>query len=729
MADEAVALAAVHAGLTAAYGYPGTPSTEILEYLIRHARTHGGPRAEWCANEKTAYEAALGVSFAGRRTMVTMKHVGLNVAADPFMNSALVTVNGGLVVAVADDPGMHSSQNEQDSRVFADFARVVCLEPASHQEAYEMTREAFDISERFHVPVMIRLVTRLAHSRGIVEVGEARGENPPHKNLQSSAWVLLPGNARRQWRALLDRFDDIRAYVSASRFNSVESGSADGFGVITTGLARNYFLENLDDLAARPAHLHIGAYPYPVETIRAFVAPLQRVLLLEEGYPYVERALRGIVPPAHLEIQGRESGAVPPDGELNPDIVRAALGLPARSGVSIPGLSLPGRPPQLCAGCPHGDSFHSITSVLAAFPDAIVTADIGCSTLGALPPYNAIETCVCMGASIGMAKGAADAGYHPVVAVIGDSTFLHSGVTALMDAVAADTPMTLRHPRQQDGGDDGRAAHHPDLVRARSPGARPRRAARSPARRGGPPEADGREHGDSAPRGQPPRPVGGDWRARVHRDRQAQQAGEDRDRGRGPGVTTMTFDIILAGVGGQGVLSVSAIIASSAMKEGLAVKQSEVHGMSQRGGAVLANLRLSDHPIASDLIPRGSAALILSMEPLESLRYLEFLSASGTVITATNPVANIADYPPVDDVLAHVRSLPHALTIDAEALARKAGSARATNMVMVGAASPMLPVSFDTIEHFVETLFAGKGANVVEINLRALHAGRAAASR
>ena len=191
----------------------------------------------------------------------------------------------------------------------------------------------------------------------------------------------------------------------------------------------------------------------------------------------------------------------------------------------------------------------------------------------------------------------------------------------------------------------------------------------------------------------------------------------------------MKFDIILAGVGGQGVLSVSAIIASSAMQEGLAVKQSEVHGMSQRGGAVLANLRLSDRPIASDLIPRGSASMILSMEPLESLRYLEFLSEGGTVITATNPVSNIPDYPPVDEVLAHVRSLPHALTVDAESLARKAGSARATNMVMVGAASPLLPVSFDTIEHFVQTVFAAKGAHVVEINLKALRAGRAAASR
>ena len=191
----------------------------------------------------------------------------------------------------------------------------------------------------------------------------------------------------------------------------------------------------------------------------------------------------------------------------------------------------------------------------------------------------------------------------------------------------------------------------------------------------------------------------------------------------------MKFDIILAGVGGQGVLSVSAIIASSAMAQGLAVKQSEVHGMSQRGGAVLANLRLSDRPIASDLIPRGTASLILSMEPLESLRYLEFLSARGTVITATNPVANIPDYPPVDEVLARVRSLPRAVTVDAESLARKAGSARATNMVMVGAASPLLPVSFGTIEHFVQAIFASKGAKVVETNLKALHAGRDAASR
>jgi len=443
LGDEAVALAAVHAGLTAAYGYPGTPSTEILEYLIRHRESHGRPLARWCANEKTAYEAALGVSFAGRRTIVTMKHVGLNVAADPFINSALVAINGGLVVAVADDPGMHSSQNEQDSRIFADFARIACFEPATHQEAYDMTREAFDVSERFEIPVMVRLVTRLAHSRGVVRTGAPREENPPHKQGRTSAWVLLPGNARPRWRALLERQRELRQYTAASPFNAVDTDPAKRVGVITTGLARNYLLENIDELSERPAHLHVGAYPFPAEAIRAFVAPLTRVLLLEEGYPYVERALRGIVPPAVLEIQGRESGEVPPDGELNPDIVRSALGLPARPGVTVPGLALPSRPPQLCAGCPHGDSFHAITSVLAGIPDAVVTADIGCSTLGALPPYNAIETCVCMGASVGMAKGAADAGFHPVVAVIGDSTFLHSGVTPLMDAVEDGTPMTL----------------------------------------------------------------------------------------------------------------------------------------------------------------------------------------------------------------------------------------------------------------------------------------------
>ena len=443
LGDEAVALAAIHAGLTAAYAYPGTPSTEILEYLVRYRKQHGAPHAAWCANEKTAYEEALGVSFAGRRAMTSMKHVGLNVAADPFMNSAIVSINGGLVVVVADDPGMHSSQNEQDTRYYADFARIVCLEPANQQEAYDMTREAFDLSERFAIPVLVRLVTRLAHSRAVVRVRDARPQNAVQKAPVPASWILLPSNARRQWRSLLERQPQFLEWSEDGAYNHMRlNPDRRDLGVITTGIARNYYLENLDELGYQPPHLHIGAYPVPVEMVRRLLGHVARVLLLEEGYPFVERMLRGIVPP-DVEILGKESGHLPPDGELTPDIVRRAFGLRERRGQEIAGLSLPNRPPQLCAGCPHADSFDAIKQAVASFAAPVITSDIGCYTLGALPPYNAVESCVCMGASVGMAKGAAEAGLKPAIALIGDSTFLHSGVTPLMDAVAADTDMTL----------------------------------------------------------------------------------------------------------------------------------------------------------------------------------------------------------------------------------------------------------------------------------------------
>jgi indolepyruvate ferredoxin oxidoreductase, alpha subunit len=443
LGDEAVALGAVHAGMTAAYAYPGTPSTEILEYLIRYKDTHGAPHAAWCTNEKTAYEEALGVSFAGRRAMTSMKHVGLNVAADPFMNSAIVSINGGLVVVVADDPGMHSSQNEQDTRYYADFARIACFEPASQQEAYDMTREAFDLSERFRIPVLVRLVTRLAHSRAVVRVRGARPESPVRKAPVPASWILLPSNARRQWHDLLQRQPAFLEWSENSPFNHLRlNEERRDLGVLTTGIARNYYVENLDELGYQPSHLHVGAYPVPVELVRRLLGHVDRVLVLEEGYPYVERMLRGIVPP-DIEILGKESGRVPPDGELTPDIVRRALGFRERRGQEIEGLALPNRPPQLCSGCPHADSFDAIKLAIADFASPVVTSDIGCYTLGALPPYSAVESCVCMGASVGMAKGASEAGLKPAIALIGDSTFLHSGVTPLMDAVAANTDMTL----------------------------------------------------------------------------------------------------------------------------------------------------------------------------------------------------------------------------------------------------------------------------------------------
>lgn len=441
LGGEAVALGALHAGITAAYGYPGTPSTEILDFLVTRAQEQAGPRATWCTNEKTAYEAALGVTLVGRRALVTMKHVGLNVAADPFMSSALVGVHGGLVAAVADDPGMHSSQNEQDSRFYADFARVMCLEPATAQECYDMTREAFDLSERFRIPVLLRLVTRVAHARGIVSTAAPRPENPIRKTDTPSSWILLPMNARRQWHGLVGRQEDLRAHARDSRFNRLDLGDA-RLGVVTAGIARTYLRENLDDLPFVPSELHVGEYPACPELIEALTRHVDRVLVLEDGYPLVERAVRRVAPD-RVAVQGRETGEVPEEGELNPDVVRTALGLDPRRGLAPSALTLPARPPQLCSGCPHADMYEALNLALAGEPTSLVTSDVGCYTLGALPPYKAIETCVCMGASVGLAKGAADAGFRPVVAVIGDSTFLHSGMTPLLDAIVAGTDMTL----------------------------------------------------------------------------------------------------------------------------------------------------------------------------------------------------------------------------------------------------------------------------------------------
>ncbi len=447
LGDEAVALGALHAGLSAAYGYPGTPSTEIMERLIAEHES-GGPLATWCANEKTAMEAALGVSFAGRRSIVTMKHVGLNVAADPFMNGALLGIKGGLVIAVADDPGMHSSQNEQDSRYYAAFALLPCLEPRSQQEAYDMTREAFDLSERLAVPVLLRLTTRLSHARAGVSTRSPRDQNPLAKAADKREWMLLPAYARKRYQTLIDKQTELEAWAADHPANKLEiDGSDPSFVVITSGLGGNYYEENLADLSASragkaPNRLHIGAYPLPVAKLRALCAKAERVLVIEEGMPLIEAKLRGILPQP-LTVSGKLDGKLPRTGELDPDSVRKALGLTERPSALVAVPTLPNRPPQLCVGCPHADSYETIKQAIAGLESVAVTSDIGCYALGALPPYAVPETIVCMGASVAMAKGAADAGIRYAIGVIGDSTFLHSGITPLIDAIAADTPMTL----------------------------------------------------------------------------------------------------------------------------------------------------------------------------------------------------------------------------------------------------------------------------------------------
>jgi len=457
LGDEALALGALHSGVSGCFGYPGTPSTEILEYLVDNHERRGGPVAQWCANEKTAYETALGVSFAGKRAIVTMKHVGLNVAADPFMNSSLCQIKGGLVCVVADDPSMHSSQGEQDTRYYADFAMVPLFEPTNQQEAYEMVGEAFELSERFAVPVIMRMVTRLAHSRAVVSVSEAkRAENALGKGMPAD-WMLLPALARRNYEKMIEKQGSLSLWANEYGRNAIAlNPKRRDLAVITSGLGRNYYNENLADLAAAsgdkglPSVLHVAAMPFPTDLIRAICESAESVLVIEEGMPFLERQLRGLVP-GKVKVIGKLSGVLPRAGELNPDTVRKALGLPARKsaadGVNLP--SLAGRPPQLCKGCPHHDSYSSLNLACEILNkkegkvSTVVTADIGCYALGAVAPLKAVETIVCMGASIGMARGASEAGYKYTFGVIGDSTFLHSGLTGLVDAVSTNTPMTV----------------------------------------------------------------------------------------------------------------------------------------------------------------------------------------------------------------------------------------------------------------------------------------------
>jgi indolepyruvate ferredoxin oxidoreductase alpha subunit len=443
LGDEAVALGAAHAGLSAAYSYPGTPASEVLEYLIRLAGETQAFKAVWSVNEKVAYEEALGASFAGKRALVSFKHVGLNVAADPFMNSAITGANGGLLVVSADDPGMHSSQNEQDSRYYVQFAQIFGYEPSDHQEAYDMAREAFDVSERFGLPVLMRLVTRLSHSRSAVAVREPRPQNELKKG-SAKDWILLPVNARRRFVHLLDRQAEMVRFGEASRFNVLRLAESDRkLGVIASGVAYNYFREALAGERGLPSFLKVSTYPLPEGLVRQLVAAVDTVLVLEDGYPFIERQIQGLFGIPGKTVRGKLSGALPASGELSPDVVRQALGRPPLPALAPSGLPLAGRPPQLCVGCPHADTFKALNKALEGRPESNVFSDIGCYTLGALPPYNAVHSCVCMGASVSMARGASDVGLHPAVSVIGDSTFAHSGITPLLGAAQADTDMTV----------------------------------------------------------------------------------------------------------------------------------------------------------------------------------------------------------------------------------------------------------------------------------------------
>lgn len=415
--NEAFARGAMDAGLSLASSYPGTPSTEILEYLARHFSGH----AEWALNEKIALETAIGASWAGRRALCSLKHVGLNVAADPLMTVAYLGVRGGLVVVVADDPGAFSSQNEQDSRFYARFAGLPCLEPADSQEAYDYVRLAFDLSEEFRLPVLVRSVTRVSHACSEVVTGSRRAANDLALTRDPARLIAVPANVNALHRALNERQPQVKSRVAASGLNRLAGAAAgpDRPGVIACGSAANYVREATADFDL----FQVGAYPVDEQALAAFTAGRSAVWVLEEGAPLVEEQVRRFCPAA----RGRLSGDIAREGEIAPEIFRHFLG--AAAGAA--GLPLPPRPPVMCPGCSHRELYVSLKAAGPAF----TTGDIGCYTLGAAPPLAALDTCLCMGAGISNAAGIAAQGVRRVAAVIGDSTFLHSGLPALVSAV------------------------------------------------------------------------------------------------------------------------------------------------------------------------------------------------------------------------------------------------------------------------------------------------------
>ncbi len=445
--NEAIALGAYHAGIKVAAAYPGTPSTEILETLAKYKDIY----AEWSTNEKVAMEVGVGASYGGARTLVAMKHVGLNVAADPFMAVAITGVNAGLVIVTADDPGAMSSQNEQDNRHFARLAKIPMLEPSDSQEAYEMAMASFDISEQFDTPVLFRTTTRVSHSKTIVEECDGKRETVESKNFKHNfrKYIMLPANARMRRPLVEERMAKLAEYSESSHFNKVSYGSTE-LGIITSGMSYQYAKEVFPEAS----FLKLGfSYPMPEQMIREFASKVKKLVVIEELDPFIEEYVKTL----GIEVTGKEF--IPIIGELTPDIVeKAGISIGILSENTINKIdtvlqSLPGRLPLLCPGCPHTGTFYTLSNLgqrsvvpgkKARDPKLIITGDIGCYTLGALPPLSAIDTCGCMGASIGNAIGMQKAAVNEkLVAIIGDSTFLHSGITGLIDAVYNKAKFTL----------------------------------------------------------------------------------------------------------------------------------------------------------------------------------------------------------------------------------------------------------------------------------------------
>lgn len=413
--DSAIALGALHAGVALGAGYPGTPSTEILEYFSQI-----GGKAEWSPNEKVALEVGIGVAYGGARALAAMKHVGLNVAADPFFSAAHTGVVGALVVVSADDPGMASSQNEQDNRRYAVAAAVPMVEPSDSQEAYDFMFDAVEISERWQIPVLFRVTTRVCHTQAPVQPRAALKMRVPEFKHDLRGRNLIPSNARPAHRRLRQKLSEMTAWTETTPLNRVVPGGK-ALGIITSGVSFMHARE----AAPEASFLKLGfTHPLPLKKIADFVRSVERCVVIEEGDPYLADAIRA----AGLAVESKAE--MFRFGELNVDRVRRIL---ARDESPEPARP-PGRPPELCDGCSHHVVFQALKNL-----DCIVAGDIGCYALGVLPPYSAMDCCVCMGSSIGIGLGLRQvlppAEAKRVVSVIGDSTFVHSGITGLAEMI------------------------------------------------------------------------------------------------------------------------------------------------------------------------------------------------------------------------------------------------------------------------------------------------------
>ena len=701
--DEAVAWAALDAGVNLGAGYPGTPSTEILEKFAEL-----GGNAQWSPNEKVALEVSIGAAFGHGRVITTMKHVGLNVAADPLFTATYTGVDGGLVVIVADDPGMASSQNEQDSRRHAISSGAPIIEPCDAQQAYDCLETAFLVSEKWHIPVILRLTTRVSHSKSLVTRRPlAKATKEPFYAKDASLHVMVPGNARKAHVRLRDKLEAIAAWAGENCVKVLREGDAGAPTIIASGISAVLAQE-----AAPEARIvQVGmVHPFPAEAVKAAVADKGEVRVVEEGDPVLFEQCR------LAGIAVRSNPRIYRFGELSVSRVRRLLANIEQPEPPPP----PGQPPALCPGCPHRSAYQVLSD-----RKAIVAGDIGCYTLGVMPPYSAVDTCVCMGGGItvglGLRKVLPPEEAKRVVSVIGDSTFVHSGLTGIAEmvynppetghvVVILDNSITAMTGMQENPATGRNLKHAPtykmvleDVVKAM-----------------GVPNVHVVDHVahpeqfsgllDEA------QEKGGLWVIIVRRScliaapkiRQYDEANANGQPIMPPpekpcsempaqGITAprpengKTTSVVIAGLGGQGVIKASDIFADAVFKAGYDVKKAEVHGMSQRGGSVNTDIRFGAH-VESPMVPDGEADILLVMDQTQIANTKHRLSKDG-------------------------------LLLDNSCLANfKYGSPKSGTVAMLGVLSAHLGIAVET---WHDAIKANLPEKLHEMNIAAFDAGRA----